>query len=45
MKKKTKILAAAIMIFSLMITVQQLQPQTQPEPTDIPPRVEPYAGG
>lgn len=37
MKKKTKILAAAIMIFSLMITVQQLQPQTQPEPTDIPP--------
>ncbi len=37
MKKKTKILAAAIIIFSLMITVQQLQPQTQPEPTDIPP--------
>ena len=37
MKKKTKILAAAIIIFSLMITVQQLQPQTQLEPTDIPP--------
>ena len=37
MKKKTKILAAAVTIFSLMITVQQLQPQTQPEPTDIRP--------
>lgn len=39
MKKKTKIIltASTLAILSLMVTVQQLQPQTQPEPTDIPP--------
>lgn len=45
MKKKTKIkLAATITIFSLMITAQQLQPQTPSEPTDIRP-VSALSGG